>query len=424
MSLNVWQPYSRLRITSGVQRSATISDARAMGQYSRYDRTPAVSHPGDLLGTDCALEPGSLETHDGRSTQEVIMSDTDRGQVSAAAAEVYDSFFVPALFEQWTDVVLDAADVQPGHRVLDVGCGTGVLARTARARVGEDGHVAGLDPNDGMLAVARRSEPSVEWQTGSAEEMPFPDHSFDRTVSQFALMFFADPDAALSEMSRVTRPAGRVAIAVWDELSNNSGYARLATLVGELFGSAAADAIRAPFRLGDRDLLVGLADAAFSDAIVTRHARRRPIRVGPRDGSTPRSAAGRSPTPSTMTGSPRCSTLHNETWRTSSRTGRLPSTCPRSSSRRQQRRVGELGAAEVGVEPAGGDELVVGAALDDAAAVDDGDLVGGADRRQAVGDDDRRAVGERRGRARPGRRPPSRRRGAPWPRRGRRRRGP
>jgi SAM-dependent methyltransferase len=243
-----------------------------MGQYSRYDRTPAVSHAGDLPGTDCALEPGSLETHDGRSTQEVIMSDTDRGQVSAAAAEVYDSFFVPALFEQWTDVVLDAADVQPGHRVLDVGCGTGVLARTARARVGEDGHVAGLDPNDGMLAVARRSEPSVEWQTGSAEEMPFPDHSFDRTVSQFALMFFADPDAALSEMSRVTRPAGRVAIAVWDELSNNSGYARLATLVGELFGSAAADAIRAPFRLGDRDLLVGLADAAFSDAIVTRHA--------------------------------------------------------------------------------------------------------------------------------------------------------
>ncbi len=235
MSLNVWQPYSRLRITSGVQRSATISDARAMGQYSRYDRTPAVSHPGDLLGTDCALEPGSLETHDGRSTQEVIMSDTDRGQVSAAAAEVYDSFFVPALFEQWTDVVLDAADVQLGHRVLDVGCGTGVLARTARARVGEDGHVAGLDP-------------------------------------KFALMFFADPDAALSEMSRVTRPAGRVAIAVWDELSNNSGYARLATLVGELFGSAAADAIRAPFRLGDRDLLVGLADAAFSDAIVTRHA--------------------------------------------------------------------------------------------------------------------------------------------------------
>ena len=85
------------------------------------------------------------------------MSDTDRGQVSAAAAEVYDSFFVPALFEQWTDVVLEVADVRSGHRVLDVGCGTGVLARAAHARVGAGGHVAGLDPNDGMLAVARRA---------------------------------------------------------------------------------------------------------------------------------------------------------------------------------------------------------------------------------------------------------------------------
>ena len=79
------------------------------------------------------------------------MSDTDRGQVSASAAEVYDAFFVPALFEQWTDVLLDVADVRPGHRVLDVGCGTGVLARAAHARVGAHGHVAGLDPNDGML---------------------------------------------------------------------------------------------------------------------------------------------------------------------------------------------------------------------------------------------------------------------------------
>jgi SAM-dependent methyltransferase len=199
------------------------------------------------------------------------VSDTDRGQVSASAAEVYDSFFVPALFEQWTDVVLDVADVRPAHRVLDVGCGTGVLARAAHARVGANGHVAGLDPNDGMLTVARRAEPDIEWETGLAERLPYPDDSFDRTVSQFALMFFTEPEGALDEVSRVTRPDGRVAFAVWDRLENNRGYARLAALIDELFGSDAADAIRAPFQMGDPDRLVDLADAALSDPSVTRH---------------------------------------------------------------------------------------------------------------------------------------------------------
>jgi SAM-dependent methyltransferase len=199
------------------------------------------------------------------------VSGTDRGQVSASAAEVYNAFFVPALFEQWTDVILDVADVRPGHRVLDVGCGTGVLARAAHARVGAHGHVAGLDPNDSMLSVARRAEPDIEWQPGLAEQLPYPDHSFDRTVSQFALMFFTDPKAALTEMSRVTRPNGRVVFAVWDRLDNNRGYTRLAALVEELFGSEAANAIRAPFQMGDVVSLVDLARGALSDPTVTRH---------------------------------------------------------------------------------------------------------------------------------------------------------
>jgi SAM-dependent methyltransferase len=191
--------------------------------------------------------------------------------VSASAAEVYDAFFVPALFAQWTDVVLDVADVRSGQRVLDVGCGTGVLARTAHARVGPHGHVAGLDPNDGMLTVARQAEPHIEWHAGAAEQMPFSENSFDRTVSQFALMYFTDPEAAFSEFSRVTRPNGRVAIAVWDRLDNDHGYARLAALIEQLFGPDAADAIRVPFHMGDPEALAELAKVALYEPAVTRH---------------------------------------------------------------------------------------------------------------------------------------------------------
>jgi ubiquinone/menaquinone biosynthesis C-methylase UbiE len=199
------------------------------------------------------------------------MSDAERGQVITSAAEVYDSFFVPALFEQWTGVVLAAGDVRAGHRVLDVGCGTGVLSRAALGRVDDAGQVVGIDPNEGMLSVARRAEPAIEWHTGIAERLPFADGEFDRTVSQFALMFFTDPQAALLEIARVTSPEGRVAVAVWDRLENNAGYARLAELIERLFGSRAAQALRVPFGMGDADALAALASHRLVEPRVTKH---------------------------------------------------------------------------------------------------------------------------------------------------------
>ena len=201
----------------------------------------------------------------------VTTSDTERGQVSATAAQIYEAFFVPALFAQWTDVVLNAADVRPRQEILDVGCGTGVLARAAAARVGEGGHVAAVDPNDGMLAVARHAEAGIDWRTGIAEQLPFPDRSFDRTVSHFALMFFSDAKAALAELGRVTRRDGRLALMVWDQLPNNQGYGRLAALVEDLFGSDAAEAIRAPFRLGDPNLLADITSNGIADPRVVSH---------------------------------------------------------------------------------------------------------------------------------------------------------
>lgn len=199
------------------------------------------------------------------------MTDAQRGQVVQSAAEVYEKFFVPALFGQWPERMLDAVGASEGDRILDIGCGTGVLARAAVERVGGTGQVAGVDPNDGMLAVAQRLGPEVTWKTGVAEQLPYPDGSFDRVVSQFALMFFTDRPAALAEMARVLAPGRSVAIATWASLDTTPGYAAMVELLGELFGDDAADALRAPFLLGDPEQVHELVATAFTDPVVTTH---------------------------------------------------------------------------------------------------------------------------------------------------------
>ena len=91
--------------------------------------------------------------------------------------------------------------------MIDVACGTGVLALAALDRVGRGGQVVGLDPNADMLRVARRKSTRIDWRGGRAEQIPFPDGSFDAAVSQFGLMFFEDRPASLREMMRVLKRA-------------------------------------------------------------------------------------------------------------------------------------------------------------------------------------------------------------------------
>lgn len=178
------------------------------------------------------------------------------------AANAYEALFVPALFRQWAPRVADAAAIRDGHRVLDVACGTGILAREADSRIGAAGHVVGLDPNPGMLAVAARLAPDVEWREGVAESLPFAGGSFDAVVSQFGLMFFRDRRQALQEMRRVLAGGGRLVLAVWNSLDAIPAYASLVTLLEEMAGRPAADALRAPFVLGDRGRLSMLAGEA------------------------------------------------------------------------------------------------------------------------------------------------------------------
>lgn len=191
------------------------------------------------------------------------------------AAEAYESLFVPAVFQQWAPQMVAAAHIQPGHRVLDVACGTGALARQILSVVGESGSVSGLDAGAGMLAVADRLAPTIDWHQGLAESLPYADGSFDAVVCQFGLMFFPDRIAALQEMSRVLVPDGWLAVAVWDSLENSDGYREEVELLRRIAGEEAADALRAPFVLGNRDEVSRLfQDAGLDSPGVETHRGR------------------------------------------------------------------------------------------------------------------------------------------------------
>lgn len=141
-------------------------------------------------------------------------------QLVGNAAELYERELVPRFFAPWAADLVELADLRNAERVLDVACGTGIVARLAAQRVGPAGQVTGVDLNAGMVAVAR-SRPSspgaaVTWVEGSALAMNLGDASFDVVLCQQGFQFFPDKPAALREMKRVLVPRGRVLLSVWE----------------------------------------------------------------------------------------------------------------------------------------------------------------------------------------------------------------
>ena len=176
------------------------------------------------------------------------------------AGRGYESLFVPALFDQWTKHLIEGAGIREGSHVLDIGCGTGVLARNALSRTGSSGRVVGVDPAPGMLAAAKEIEPGIDWILCGAEALQLDDETFDCLVSQFGMMFFQDRQKSAEEMFRVLKPGGSLAIAVWNSVEQNPAYADIIAVLQEQVGTAAADALRLPYSLGDPDEVTSVLD--------------------------------------------------------------------------------------------------------------------------------------------------------------------
>src|ERR1700675_2492777 len=199
------------------------------------------------------------------------MVDHHHWQLEGSAPELYEKYLVPAITTKWADDLVGRAQPRAGEEVLDVACGTGVVARSA-ARCMLHGHITGLDLNKGMLAVARTivSEgASIDWIEGSALDLPFPAGKFDLVLCQLGLQFFPDQRRALREMRRVLSPSGRVAVSVYSPIERTPGANAFVLALDRVLGPNASKIKRGEHSFNASDELRALLiEAGFANVEV------------------------------------------------------------------------------------------------------------------------------------------------------------
>ena len=176
-------------------------------------------------------------------------------QISGNAAEIYEAQKVPAIFEPLARKTLDMVQLAPDEVILDVACGTGIVARTARQKLGPGPHIVGTDLNEGMIATARGlvgdNARSCEWHVADVTALPFADATFSVAICQQGIQFFPDREAALHEIHRVMRPGGRILISFWAGASEF--FAALAAALSRVVSDEVGDRSLAPFAFDDVD---------------------------------------------------------------------------------------------------------------------------------------------------------------------------
>lgn len=195
------------------------------------------------------------------------MKQPEPWQFGGSAPDVYERYKVPSVHGPVATRLLEQIPMRPGHRVLDVACGTGIAARLAAPRVAPSGKVTGIDLHNGMLAVARgraaEAGLAIDWQEGDASSLPYADASFDVVICNQGLQFFPDKVQALREMWRVTAGGGTLALGVFGAASPYT--VALGEALAKYAGSAAAARSLTPYSLGDKQLLRRIANEAFGE---------------------------------------------------------------------------------------------------------------------------------------------------------------
>jgi ubiquinone/menaquinone biosynthesis C-methylase UbiE len=175
---------------------------------------------------------------------------------------VYEQDLVPVMFAGLADRLVELVAPAPGERVLDVACGTGAVTRRLVERVTPGGQVTGLDLSEPMLDVARETVPGGTFVAGDAQELPFPDASFDAATCQQGLQFVPEPLRALRELRRVLQPGGRAGLALWAAIETHPGFSELAAALRARLGAEAYAVMLKPYALPDAAQVEALAREA------------------------------------------------------------------------------------------------------------------------------------------------------------------
>lgn len=196
------------------------------------------------------------------------MKSNNEWQLSGNAAELYEQYLVPTIFVPWAQHLLSSIVPKEGDRILDVACGTGIVARMAKARVGATGRVVGIDLNAGMLNVAKSiaGDSRIEWIETDVEDIPLDDQAFDTAYCQQGLQFFPDKVGALREIARVLRPGGKCIVVVAQSLEKNPLMRSQVAALTRHVGEDAAAGIRAVCGLSDgEEIAVFFEEAGFEE---------------------------------------------------------------------------------------------------------------------------------------------------------------
>lgn len=213
------------------------------------------------------------------------MNDKSGWQLCGDGPEAYEKYIVPAFSGAWAQDIVDRAALRNGDRILDVGCGTGIVSRYAFKALGESCHITGMDINEIVLKKAGEICPPnithIEWKQGDVTDIPFSDNKFDVVLCQQGLQYFPDRPRSLNEMNRVLVNQGRAVFSVWRPIEYFPFYSALHSTLEKYVSAEAASILASAFTGGESaQLKILFENAGFKDidiCLIIKQMRYSPI---------------------------------------------------------------------------------------------------------------------------------------------------